>query len=206
MNTAEPKFQPLKTAKTWLWGVLLCALVGLSCFVGGRLSAGAGQAAPQLDAVVLESRLTEISELAAVTYAYTNMAQFQSSNDFYGMKVPFTTKSFILTYDGVIKAGIRLSGTQVDVSNGAVTVTLPRAEILSHEIDEDSLEVFDEKASIFNPFTVGDFTAFQADQKAAMEARALERGLLQEARDKAASAVRQLLSAALPEGCSLEIR
>lgn len=33
------------------------------------------------------------------------------------------------------------------------------------------MEVFDEKTSIFNPFTVEDFTSFQSDQKAAMEER-----------------------------------
>ena len=75
-----------------------------------------------------------------------------------------------------------------------------------NEIDEDSVEVFDEKTSIFNPFTVEDFTAFQADQKAAMEERALSSGLLEEARAKAVSGVEQLLSAALPESCTLEIQ
>ena len=206
MNAAEPKVHPLKTARYWLWGVLLCVLVGLFCFVGGRLSAGNGPETPELDAVVLETRLTEISELATVTYAYTNMAQFQSSNDFYGMKVPFTTKSFILTYDGVIKAGVDLSQATVEAAEGAVTVTLPAAAILSHTIDEASVEVFDEKTSIFNPFTVEDFTAFQADQKTAMETRALDRGLLEEAREKAEASIRQLLSPALPEGWQLDVR
>ena len=99
-----------------------------------------------------------------------------------------------------------LEAAEVSISGDTVTVTLPEAEILSHEIDEDSVEVFDEKTSIFNPFTVEDFTAFQADQKAAMEERALSSGLLEEARAKAVSGVEQLLSAALPESCTLEIQ
>ena len=156
--------------------------------------------------MVLQNQLTEIRELATVTYAYTNMAQFENSNDFYGVKIPFTTKSFILTYDGTIKAGVDLEAAEVSISGDTVTVTLPEAEILSHEIDEDSVEVFDEKTSIFNPFTVEDFTAFQADQKAAMEERARSSGLLEEARAKAVSGVEQLLSAALPESCTLEIQ
>ena len=134
------------------------------------------------------------------------MAQFESSSDFYGVKVPFTTKSFILTYDGTIKAGVDLDGAAVDISGTTVTVTLPEARILSHEIDEGSVEVFDEKTSIFNPFTVEDFTSFQADQKAAMEERALSRGLLEEARSKAVSSVKQLLAAALPDTYTVEIR
>lgn len=205
MSTVKEPLHPLKTAR-YLWlGILLCALVGGACFLGGRWSAGRSENV-QIDAVVLQNQLTEIRELATVTYAYTNMAQFESSNDFYGVKVPFTTKSFILTYDGTIKAGVDLDGAEVNVSGTAVTITLPEARILSHGIDEDSVEVFDEKASIFNPFTVEDFTSFQADQKAAMEERALSRGLLEEARRKAVSSVEQLLSAALPDPYTVEIQ
>ena len=87
-----------------------------------------------------------------------------------------------------------------------VTVTLPAAQILSHEIDEDSMEVFDEKTSIFNPFTVEDFTSFQSDQKAAMEEKALSRGLLEEARAKAVSSVEQLFAAALPETYTVTVQ
>ena len=128
--------------------------MGGACFLGGRWSAGRSENV-QIDAVVLQNQLTEIRELATVTYAYTNMAQFESSNDFYGVKVPFTTKSFILTYDGTIKAGVDLDGAEVNVSGTAVTITLPEARILSHGIDEDSVEVFDEKTSIFNPLHGG---------------------------------------------------
>ena len=197
------RLRPFRTAKYLLLGVLLCAVVGTVCWFAGR---GGVEETTELDAVVLENQLTGISELASVTYSYTNMAQFRNSSEFYGMTVPFTTKSFILTYDGVIKAGVDLSAAEVRVSGTAVTVKLPEAAILSHEIDEDSVEVFDEKTSIFNPFTVEDMAAFQADQKQAMEAKALDKGLLTEAAEKAKISVEALLTAALPEGYTLTVR
>lgn len=197
------RLRPFRTAKYLLLGVLLCAVVGTVCWFAGR---GGVEETTELDAVVLENQLTGISELASVTYSYTNMAQFRNSSEFYGMTVPFTTKSFILTYDGVIKAGVDLSAAEVRVSGTAVTVKLPEAAILSHEIDEDSVEVFDEKTSIFNPFTVEDMAAFQADQKQAMEAKALDKGLLTEAAEKAKISVEALLSAALPEGYTRTVR
>ena len=197
------RLRPFRTAKYLLLGVLLCAVVGTVCWFAGR---GGVEETTELDAVVLENQLTGISELASVTYSYTNMAQFKNSSEFYGMKVPFTTKSFILTYDGVIKAGVDLSAAEVRVSGTAVTMKLPEAAILSHEIDEDSVEVFDEKTSIFNPLTVEDMAAFQADQKQAMEAKALDKGLLTEAAEKAKISVEALLSAALPEGYTLTVR
>ena len=198
MSTVKEPLHPLRTAR-YLWlGILLCALVGGACFLGGRWSAGRSETA-KIDTVVLQNQLSEIRELATVTYAYTNMAQFESSND-------FTTKSFILTYDGTVKAGVDLDGAEVSVSGTTVTITLPEAEILSHEIDEDSMEVFDEKTSIFNPFTVEDFTSFQSDQKAAMEEKALSRGLLAEARAKAVSSVEQLFAAALPDTYTVTVQ
>lgn len=201
----KERIRPLRTAKYLLLGILLCILVGAAGFLGGRY-AGNREPAPQLSAVVLESKLSEISELASVTYRYTNMAQFENSSDFYGVTLPFTTKKFILTYDGTIKAGIDLDQVRIDVTGNAVTVRLPEARILSHEIDEDSVEIFDEKTSIFNPFTVEDFTAFQAEQKQEIEEKALERGLLEEAAEQAEDSVRLLLEAALPEDAVLTIQ
>ena len=199
------RLRPCKTIKYICLAILLCAAIGAAGFLGGRYAAENSEKAPELSAVVLESRLAEISELATMTYGYTNMAQFENSNDFYGVKVPFTTKKFILTYDGTIKAGIDLSRAQVEVSGGAVRIMLPKAQVLSHEIEEDSVEIFDEKASIFNPFTVEDFTAFQAAQKTIMEEKALERGLLEEADAKAQNAVQTLLLTALPEDTVLTV-
>lgn len=196
---------PVKTLRYLVVGVVLCAAVGLAGFLGGRYAAS-HQETPQLSAVVLEGRLAEISELASVTYTYTNMAQFENSDDFYGMKIPFTTKKFILSYDGTIKAGIDLSDVEIEVRDNDVTVTLPEAEILAHEIDADSVEIFDEKTSIFNPFTIEDFTAFQAAQREVMEEKALGRGLLVQAREKAGNSVRLMLASVLPEEAQLTVQ
>lgn len=205
MAETRTEIHPIRTIKTVLLCLLLLAGTGLACFFWGRYLQS-HPAEPEISAVVLETRLSEISELASVSYQYTNMAQFENSGEFYGLTLPFTTKRFILTYDGVIKAGVDLSGAKVSVSGNTVTVTLPEAKILSHELEEDSVEIFDQRTSIFNPFTVEDFTAFQAEQKTVMEEKALQRGLLDQAREKAVSSVRLLLESALPEDAALTVR
>lgn len=194
MNDTQARPRPMKTVKYLLLGVLLCAGVGFACFLLGQAAERNSRDNAQLDAVVVESRLALISELATASYQYTNMGQFSSSNDFYGVTIPFTTKSFILSYDGEIKAGVDLSQAEVEVLGDRVSVSLPAARVLSHEIDEDSIRIFDEKTSIFNPFTVEDFASFQADQKAEMEQKALERGLLGQADLQAENSVRALLT------------
>lgn len=201
----DTKLHPLKLVRTAALCAALCAAVGLVCFFVGRRCARDTAENTRLDAVVLETRLTEIRELAVVNYHYTNMAQFENGSDFYGVRIPFTTKRFILTYDGEIRAGIDLKRAGVEIREAEVLVTLPGAQILSHEINENSVEIFDEKTSIFNPFTVEDFTSFQAGQKAVMEQKAVEGGLLDEAAAQARDSVALLLSPLVPEGYTLSV-
>ena len=192
--------------KTKRIGIAIIALAAicLICFFVGR-SAGRSDGISNIDAVVLENKLTEISELASVTYSYTNMAEFENSKDFYGIKLPFTTKGFIITYDGEIKAGVNLSNAEVKTAGRKITITLPDAEILSHEIDEDSLEIFDETTSIFNPLKVADYNRFNKDQKAAMEQKAIDKGLLATAKKKAAAAVERFVQQLVEENWTVEV-
>lgn len=206
MTDTQARPKPVKALKYILLGLLLCVAVGLCGFFAGQAALRNSQQNTKLDAVVIGNQLTRISELATVSYQYTNMGQFSSSNDFYGVTIPFTTKKFILTYDGVIKAGVDLSQARISVEDTSVTVTLPSARILSHEIDEDSMEVFDEKSSIFNPFRVEDFASFQADQKVEMEQKAIEKGLLEQAAEKAEDSISALLSPLLPEEVRLVVK
>ena len=171
--------------------LLICGAVLAAFLCGLRQASQAAE--PQITGDLLASRLRSVQELVTVSYYYTNMGRFENQVDFYGWKVPFTTKSFIVSYDGVIKAGVDLELLQVSIGGGEVTVTLPESRIISHEIPEDSLEVFDESDNLFNHITIEDYTAFTRDQKSAMEQRAVDGGLLDRANQEARTAVDSLL-------------
>lgn len=200
----KTRSHPLKTAKALLLGAVLCIVLGCACFIGGRLSAGSGSETPRLDAVVLETQIRDISELASVTYTYTNMAQFESSNDFYGVKIPFTTKSFTSPMTAPSRPGVDLSQATVDRRAARSHHAAPAATC-SHEIDEDSVEVFDEKTSIFNPFTVEDFSSSRRTRRRPWRKRRWARACWTRPRPRRKQGVRQLLSPALPEGTELEV-
>ena len=139
--------------------LLICGAVLAAFLCGLRQASQAAE--PQITGDLLASRLRSVQELVTVSYYYTNMGRFENQVDFYGWKVPFTTKSFIVSYDGVIKAGVDLEQLQVSIGGGEVTVTLPESRIISHEIPGDSLEIFDESDNLFNHFTFEDYTALQ---------------------------------------------
>ena len=191
--------RPVKTIKLLIVGILIGAVLLGGGWLLGKTSGGGSRENVEISAIVLQNKISAMSELAVVTYTYTELGQYERSKEFYGVKMPFTTNRFLLTYDGVIKAGIDMTEVKVDVDQGVktVTVTLPQAEILSHEIDEDSVKIYDEKTSIFNAFTIEDYTSFYADQKKTVEKKARDKGLLTEAQTQAENAVRQLLDPVL---------
>lgn len=196
----EPRKMRLKT-KLLIGFLALLILCGaaLAAFLYG-VAKGSAEETPVVTSDLLGEQLRSVQELTTVAYYYTNMGRFENQMDFYGWKVPFTTKSFIVSYDGVIKAGVNLSEVSVEVDEAAktVTVTLPEGKILSHEIPEDSLEVFDESDNIFNRISIEDYAGFTRDQKDKMEQRAIDNGLLTSAEEKARAAVTSFLSL-LPE-------
>lgn len=190
-----------KQGKLIIFGVILAIV----CFAVGFFSGGREEKPPVLSSITVENQLQQISQLATIRYSYTNMGQFENSNEFYGIKLPFTTKSFIVAYDGTITAGVDLTQAKVTVTDQKVTIALPAPQILSHEVDPNSLEVFDETTSIFNPITIEDYTGFQADQQGVMEEKAIQGGLLTQAKDQAETAIGGLITPLLQEGQTLEI-
>ena len=196
----EPRKMRLKT-KIMIGFLALAVLCGaaLAAFLYG-VAKGAEEEPPVVTSDLLGEQLRSVQELTTVAYYYTNMGRFENQVDFYGWKVPFTTKSFIVSYDGVIKAGVNLEDVSVEVNEESktVTVTLPGSKILSHEIPEDSLEIFDESDNIFNRISIEDYAGFTKDQKDKMEQRAIDNGLLTSANEKARAAVTSFLSL-LPE-------
>lgn len=204
-NNGKVRINPVKYTKAIIILLIFCGtLVGIGVFLGKASENGETE---KVSAVLIQDKISEINELATITYAYTELGQYENSKEFYGAKVPFTTSKFILTYDGIIKAGIDLSQATVEIKDKIVKIVLPEAEVLSHEILEDSVKVFDEKKSIFNPFTVKDYTKFYADQKKKAEEKAKANGIIDEASVQAADAIEKLIEPILEkEEYTLELQ
>ncbi len=179
--------------KRRLIAAAILAAVILTAFLAGLLQGGK-EHPPEITADLLGQQLRQASDLVTVEYHYTNMGKFENTLDFYGWEVPFTTKSFIVSYDGIIRAGVDLSETKVTVTDGTVTVVLPKAKIISNETLEGSLEVYDETHNIFNPITIRDYNGFTLDQKQVIESKAMDNGLLTAAQERAEELVRSLLA------------
>jgi len=165
-------------------------------FVWGSSTQSTESPPPVITNELLHQQLQTVRELITVDYYYTTIGQFENQVDFYGWKVPFTLKRFLVSYQGILKIGVDLSEVQASVNEATrtITVLLPSSKILSHTIPEDSIEVFDETHNIINPITIRDYATFAQEQKAAAEADVIEQGLLTVANEKACTEVELLLS------------
>lgn len=171
---------------------VITALVLLSLFLGFQLKY-AKQEPPVITAELLNNRLENVSNLVTTEYFYTNMGRFENQNNFYGWKVPFTRSQFIISYDGKITAGIKGEDLISSVEENKVTLSVPKAEIMSHEIFYDTITVFDEQNSVFNPIKLDNYNDFYLDQKVVMEEKAINSGLLARADDRSKEIVEDLI-------------
>lgn len=153
----------------------------------------------EINISLINSQIQDIGELATVEYLYTDAGKFEDPKQVFGKNIPFTTKSFIAKWDGAIKAGIDISKVvaEVDDANKKIIVTIPKAEILSHEIDNESIETLDQKNGLFNPVKVEDIREFDAVSKDAMEKRAIENGILDKAYENAKGIIYRLVNTEL---------
>ena len=186
--------------KRFIKTLILIIIIGAVAFGTGYWS-GRNYKAPEIiehtDPLVLqqsiEGKLADASDLVTVEYRYTNAASQESSLKIKGWTIPLTTKRFVVRYDGVIKAGIDISKVEISVVDMLIGVKIPKSAIISHEIDQSSLEVLDETKNIFNPIQVEDYNSFQAEQKKLCERNALSKGLLEEADENARHVIKELI-------------
>ncbi|MCI7238020.1 MAG: DUF4230 domain-containing protein [Anaerococcus sp.] len=175
-------------------------LVGLVVLVFGSyflgMKAGVFNAKPEISSDIVLEQLQDVKELTTLKYTYTNVGSFENENEFYGVKIPFTLKKFIVSYDGNLSAGIDLDDVEVNVDNKGkkINITMPKAKILSHQIDEDSLTIFDEKNSIFNQFKIEDFQQFRVAEMKKVENDMIEKGFLDQAEERSKQAVIDILN------------
>lgn len=150
----------------------------------------------EVDIQLISSKIQNIGELATIEYLYTDAGKFEDPKQLFGKNIPFTTKSFIAKWDGIIKAGVDIEEVTVEVNNlkKEIMIRIPEAKILSHEIDSNSIETLDQKNGLFNSVKVEDVREFDKASKEAMEKRAIENGILDKALENAKEMIEKLLN------------
>ena len=145
---------------------------------------------PELTSSFINGKLEAVSELTTAKLTYTGLIKYSEGS------IPFLTQnSFSMIYTATVRAGIDLSKAVVEITEEEVVIMLPACEIQSVDIDEESIEFYDEKGALFNRSTKEDaidmVSAAKEDvtkkadiesllESASLQTKALVRGLLED--------------------------
>ena len=105
----------------------------------------------------------------------------KDNKKFKDFPIPFTEKSFLIKYSGYIKAGVDLKDLDVAINEEKVTITLKKAKIFDHVINNEDLFVYDEKSSMFNKLSMQDMVNEISNEKSKVESDLLKTDFLDEA-------------------------
>ena len=153
-----------------LRSIIVIIVLVIVVFMGGMYFGGRSTPAKEeITSTALTQKIRDINELAVSEYDYTKVGKFSNSLKFNGWTVPLTQKSFLITYEGKLKAGVDLSDVQIKKTENKIIVKTSAVKILSNEIDEDSIKVYDETKNIFNQISITDYKTFAKEQKVKLE-------------------------------------
>lgn len=151
----------------------------------------------EVTSTTIGASLGDIAQLSVEEYVFSDVGKFdQEGLEVLGVRVPFTGRNFLVTYDGRVTAGIKdASLIDVRLADGEVNVQLPEVEVLESHIDADSVKVYDQTMNPINQLRVEDVTGFIADREADAREKAIASGLLDRAGQHAEELVRAHVAA-----------
>lgn len=175
-----------------IFTLLSAALLTVTFFLfREKVSSGSFQlvkTTSEISAQTIIKEILPIGEYASLAYHYTTVVKDINSKDIKGWTIPFTTRKYIFTYNGTMKLGI--DGTKIKIKEEeagekglpVIVIALPSIKILSHEVIDSSIEVFDQSQTIFNEINIQDAFKVTSERKRELEKKVMDGDVVKEAR------------------------
>jgi hypothetical protein len=165
----RPHFKPFRKIRSI--GKVICWLfvLALGCTIAyGFWDANTGK--NSTTSRLIAEHFEEIEEVAVYEYTYIHSETLDEDYmKIFNINIPWTNKHCTLTGSGTIKFGIDMNDADFTIQGNNIKVTIPTVSILSHELDEDSMEFSEQSDSIFNKLTAEDLQQLRSDFKTNVE-------------------------------------
>lgn len=151
----------------------------------------------EIDSAILTDGVRELGLLVTDEYYFTEVVSYSSVKKLWNFELPLTESSYLVSYDGVVRAGVDLGEASIekDDEQRLITVTLPPAAITDVDIDPESFLLYSEKAGLGNPISAADFNNSLIELETTAREKALERGVLTRADENAHALARNVIGA-----------
>lgn len=137
----------------------------------------------------------QVLETTTTKYNYSNIITIKKNKEWANnMKIPFTEKSYVIKYDGVINAGFKLDSMKITkISADNINIQINKCEIFDHYIDEKNIYVYDMKNTIFNKIGVNEIFEELNNSKIEYEKDVMKNGLEKEVKENTKKSVETAL-------------
>lgn len=215
VKTVTVKYEPKKkgfgaTLKKILKVLFAIALAAL-LIVGGLFAgmsfqqkkddAKATENAPVIKNTPISQKVVELKQLTTAQLTYQGLVEYEEG------KVPIINKNvFLMTYTAKVTAGIDFSKAIITEKDEVIIIELPKAEVLTKQIDLDSIKYYDIKKSKINPPSREDALAAQKDAYEDLDVSMDKKELLDTANTQAKVMLKEMLEPFLADGVELIVK
>lgn len=145
--------------------------------------------APKDTSKVLNA-IEQVIEVGTTKYTYSNIITVTKDKSFKNIKIPFSEKSFIIKYNGVIKGGINFSDVKiVENDRKSISLEIEKCSLIDHYIDDKNVYVYDIKNSIFNKVDINEVLEELSKNKKEYESKVIKEGFMDEVKNNTKKAL-----------------
>ena len=138
--------------------------------------------------------LKQVLDISTLKYNYSNIVEIKKDKSINDIKIPFTEKTFIIKYNGVINGGVKPDDIEI-ISNteDKIFIEIKKCQILNHYIDDENMYVYDIKASIFNKLDVQEVLDDISNCKKEYEEKVISEGFMEEVQNNTKVSIEKIL-------------
>ncbi len=146
------------------------------------------------DNIKVINTLSQVLDISTVKYNYSNIVEIKKDKSISNIKIPFTEKSFIIKYNGVINGGVRPEDIEVVRNTGdEILIEIKKCQILDHYIDDENIYVYDIKNSIFNRLDIQEVLDDISSCKKEYEEKIISEGFMEEIQENTKVSIENIL-------------
>lgn len=168
----------------------LILLIGSTYFISNRYK----KENIYKDNIKVINTLSQVLNINTVKYNYSNIVEIKKDKSINNIKIPFTEKSFIIKYNGVINGGVKPEDIEIVNNTGnEIIIEINKCQILDHYIDDENIYIYDVKSSIFNKLDIQEVLDDISNYKKEYEEKIISEGFMEEIQENTKVSIENIL-------------